>query len=326
MRELGSTWQNILAAGFSSAEDLLQFLNLPLDLASAAAQSSFKTKVPLGFAARMRQSDPSDPLLRQVLALPLEMDEQAGFLKDPLQELATNPIPGLIHKYASRVLLLMSGSCAIHCRYCFRRHFPYAGNQYAKSSWDLILGYIHQDKSIKEVILSGGDPLLVKDKSLQDLLKKLSEIPHLTTIRFHSRIPVVLPERIDAGFLAYFADLPLKKVMVLHSNHPNEINDAVGDACEKLRRAGCHILNQSVLLSGVNDDAAILAALSERLFDYGILPYYLHLLDKVQGAAHFDVDEKTALQIFKDLQTLLPGYLVPRLVREEAFTAHKTLI
>ena len=326
MRESIPCWQKNLAEGFSSAVELLTFLQLPTSLANNLAEKQFKTRVPRGFAARMQSGNRYDPLLLQVLAVDEELQITEGFAVDPLAEAVTNPLRGLIHKYHGRVLLTVAGACAVNCRYCFRRHFPYQDNNPGRGGWQQVLDYIANDACIHEVILSGGDPLLAKDNVLAALLTQLAAIPHLRTVRIHTRIPVVLPERITEGFLTILAANRLHKVVVLHSNHPQELDMDVSNACAALRQIGCHLLNQSVLLAGVNDSAEILAELSERLFACGVLPYYLHLLDKVQGAAHFDVSLTNALGIFQALQGLLPGYLVPRLAREEPGKHHKTLI
>ena len=326
MRESISSWQQILAQGFAQSDQLLAFLQLPVADGSLLAEKQFKTRVPRGFAARMRTGDRFDPLLLQVLAVEDELRIAPDFVLDPLDEAATNSIPGLIHKYHGRVLLTITGACAINCRYCFRRHFPYQDNNPGRAGWQPVLDYIANDKHIHEVILSGGDPLLANDAILAPLFTQLAAIPHLTTLRIHTRIPVVLPERVDAGLIHLLKTSRLQKVIVLHSNHPHELDEQVAHACTALRDAGCHLLNQSVLLAGVNDNAQTLATLSQRLFACGVLPYYLHLLDKVQGAAHFDVPLEHALTIFQQLQGLLPGYLVPRLAREEAGKKHKTLI
>ncbi len=326
MRESNPCWQQILVQGFGAASELLSFLQLPVAEGSSLAEKQFKTRVPRGFAARMQVGNRYDPLLLQVLAVDDELQITPGFVQDPLDEAATNSIPGLIHKYHGRVLLTVTGACAINCRYCFRRHFPYQDNNPGRAGWQPVLDYIARDKNIHEVILSGGDPLLANDAVLAPLLAQLAEIPHLTTLRIHTRIPVVLPERVDESLLELLTGNRLQEVVVLHSNHAQELDEQVAVACTKLRKAGCHLLNQSVLLAGVNDDAQTLAALSERLFACGVLPYYLHVLDKVQGAAHFDVSLEDALTIFKQLQSSLPGYLVPRLAREEAGFKHKTLL
>ena len=326
MRELLADWQKILAQGFSSASELLNFLDLPVTEYNIAAEKSFKTRVPLGFALRMQKGKADDPLLLQVLASADELSITPNYSDDPLGEVQFNPIPGLIHKYKSRVLLTVTGACAVNCRYCFRRHFAYQKNNPQKAGWDQALEYIAADPNIKEVILSGGDPLLAKDKQLQVLFDGLRQISHIKILRFHTRIPVVLPERIDNNFLAMLENLPWQKVIVLHCNHAQEINYAVAKVCEELRAVGVQLLNQSVLLKGINDNAQVLEQLSWRLFQCGVLPYYLHLMDKVQGAAHFDLPEDEALKLFSSLQSLLPGYLVPRLAREEIGRKNKTLV
>jgi EF-P beta-lysylation protein EpmB len=319
-------WQKILAEGFSCAVDLLSFLQLPLFLANGLAEQQFKTRVPRGFAARMVPGDPNDPLLLQVLAVDKELYDSEDYVLDPLEEASSIPAKGLIHKYHGRVLLMLTGACAINCRYCFRRHFPYQENNPGRAGWELSLDYIAQDPSIHEVILSGGDPLLATDSVLDSMFDRLEAIPHLHTLRIHSRVPVVLPERVTDFLSARLSKSRLRKVVVLHTNHPQEIDNHVTLAIDTLRRAGCFVLNQSVLLARVNDSVSVLAELSERLFSVGVLPYYLHLLDKVKGAAHFDVPLEKSLAIFRQLQSILPGYLVPRLAREEPGKKHKTLI
>jgi EF-P beta-lysylation protein EpmB len=326
MRESIPSWQDILAQGFVSPAELLSFLNLPTTDACSDADRQFKTRVPRGFAARMQKANRYDPLLLQVLAVDDELAIEPGFVSDPLDEKTSNTQPGLIHKYHGRVLLTVTGGCAVHCRYCFRRHFPYQDNNPGRLGWQPVLDYISGDSAIHEVILSGGDPLLANDAILDSLISQLESIPHLNTLRIHSRIPVVLPERITNALLQRLAASRLQIVVVLHCNHAQELDAQVFEVCARLKAAGCHLLNQSVLLAGVNDNATTLAALSERLFECGVLPYYLHLLDKVQGAAHFDVSIEKALEIFQNLQAMLPGYLLPRLAREDAGKAHKTLL
>lgn len=326
MRDTHPSWQKILAQGFTSATELLDFLHLPRTLAEPLAEQSFKTRVPRGFAARMQRGNPLDPLLLQVLAVEAELQVTAGYSDDPLRESVVNPVPGLIHKYISRVLLTLTGACAINCRYCFRRHFPYDDNNPGRSGWDPALNYIQQDSRINEVILSGGDPLLAKDVVLMELFGRLSQIPHVRTIRIHTRIPIVLPERIDEGLLSCLSNTALNKVIVLHCNHSQELNQQTSDAFQALRQVGCHLLNQSVYLTGVNNRADILVSLSEALFASGVLPYYLHVLDKVQNAAHFDASMCEIAEVYQEVQRLLPGYLVPRLVREEPGQLHKCLL
>jgi EF-P beta-lysylation protein EpmB len=326
MRDTTPTWQKILAQGFSTASELLNFLRLPLSLAARETELQFKTRVPRGFAALMEPGNPNDPLLLQVLAVDQELEHVEGFTRDPLCEVKVNPQEGLLHKYHGRVLLTLTGACAIHCRYCFRRHFPYQDNNPGRSGWDDVLTYIQKDESLHEVILSGGDPLLAKDAIWIALCHQLSKIPHVKTLRIHTRIPVVLPERVDASFIDFFSQLPLNKVVVIHSNHARELDHRVAQVCTELKSAGATLLNQSVLLRGVNDEVSVLKQLSETLFSYGVLPYYLHVLDKVQGAAHFDVPLERIHELYSELQALLPGYLVPRLAREEPGAKGKTLI
>lgn len=326
MRESIPSWQKILAQGFTTSSELLAFLNLPPSLSNPSAERNFRTRVPRGFAARMQPGNQFDPLLLQVLAVEDELQTMDGFVVDPLVEAAANPMNGLIRKYHGRVLLTVTGACAVNCRYCFRRHFPYHENNPGREGWQPVIDYIKDDPSIHEVILSGGDPLLATDPVLGSLFTQLAAIPHLRTLRIHTRFPVVLPERITEEFLHLLSTTPLKTVMVLHSNHAQELDAHVLQVCMALKQAGCLLLNQSVLLAGINDNVNTLVELSERLFTCGVLPYYLHVLDKVSGAAHFDVSIKKASEIFQAMQARLPGYLVPRLAREEPGKQHKTLI
>ncbi|WP_272946886.1 EF-P beta-lysylation protein EpmB [Legionella birminghamensis] len=325
MRDAFVSWQKILAQGFASSTELLQFLGLATQ-DSSAAERLFKTRVPRGFAARMQKNNPDDPLLLQVLATEKELFDAEGYQQDPLQENNSNPLNGLLHKYNGRVLLTLTGTCAVHCRYCFRRHFPYQKNNPGREGWQRVIEYIRTHPDVSEVILSGGDPLLASNRVLKEVLGEVDQIDHVTTIRFHTRVPIVLPERIDEEFSSILSALRKHKVVVLHCNHAQEINEDVETACRQLRASGCHLLNQAVLLKAVNAEASTLAELSKRLFSCGILPYYLHVLDKVAGAAHFDLPDEKASAIFRELQTLLPGYLVPRLAREEAGKSSKTLL
>jgi EF-P beta-lysylation protein EpmB len=284
--------------------------------AAQAAARLFPLRVPRGFVARMRPRDPHDPLLRQVLPLAEECLTAEGFGADPVGDLAAMAVPGLLHKYRARVLLTVTGACAVHCRYCFRRHFPYGDANPAVDRWRAALDYIAGDDSITEVILSGGDPLSLSDRRLAELVPQLEAIPHLRRLRLHTRLPVVLPERINDELLAWLGGTKLKSVVVVHANHAQEIDDTVRAALGRLKAAGAELLNQSVLLRGVNDSVEALADLSEALFESGTLPYYLHMLDKVQGAAHFAVPDAVARRLMEALNARLPGYLVPRLVRE----------
>ncbi|MCM2132102.1 EF-P beta-lysylation protein EpmB [Larsenimonas rhizosphaerae] len=289
-----------------------------------AGHHLFDVRVPQAYLARMTPGDASDPLLRQVLPLQEETRQVAGFTADPLEEAEHMAAPGIIHKYQGRVLFIVTGACAINCRYCFRRHFPYADNTLSRRQWDTSLEYLRGNDSIREVILSGGDPLSAPDRYLGHLVQQIEAIPHITRLRLHTRLPVVIPDRINDELLDWLGSTRLNKVMVLHINHPNEIDEAVQAACTRLRDAGVTLLNQSVLLEGVNDDEDVLEALSERLFSAGILPYYLHVLDPVAGAAHFMVDDARAKQLMDALKARLPGFLVPHLAREEPGEASKT--
>ena len=327
-----NSWQHMLANVIRDPNELFALLELDHSVddqqltSSLAACKDFPLRVPRPFARRITKGDWQDPLLRQILPLGQELDYQPGFSNDPLQEAGCNPVPGLIHKYRGRVLLVVSAGCAINCRYCFRRHFPYSDNNPGRSQWQQTLRYIQDDSSIREVIFSGGDPLAASDLLLGELVEQIAAIPHITTLRVHSRMPVVIPQRITGQCLDWLTRSRLQAIMVIHSNHANEIDPEVGEALLRLKTAGVTVLNQTVLLAGINDTETALAALSERLFQYGVLPYYLHLLDRVQGAAHFEVDELRGRQLLAQLLTRLPGYLVPKLVREQANADSKTPI
>jgi EF-P beta-lysylation protein EpmB len=318
-------WQQALASAIRDPAELLRVLNLdPALLPTARVAAQFPLRAPRGFVARMRSGDPDDPLLRQVLPLAAELETAPGFVADPLGEQALQAVPGVLHKYPGRALLIVTGVCAVHCRYCFRREFPYAEHHAGIDEWRPALAYLAGDPSLREVILSGGDPLALADRRLGKLLAALDRLPHLERLRIHSRIPIVLPERIDDGLLETLARTRLRLVVVIHANHPHEIDEAVGGALERLASVGATLLNQTVLLRGVNDAPGILAELSETLFAARVLPYYLHLLDPVCGTAHFAVKESAALAIMKVLRQRLPGYLVPRLVREQPGQLAKT--
>jgi EF-P beta-lysylation protein EpmB len=290
----------------------------------STGDSTFPLRVPRAFVARMRPGRADDPLLRQVLPVVAErLLRMPGFTLDPLAEAEANPVPGLIHKYRGRLLLIVNGHCAIHCRYCFRRHFPYAAQQASKGEWSRAFDYIARDDSIREVILSGGDPLSVPDRHLQWLISQVEAIPGVARLRIHSRLPVVIPQRITPALVAVLAGSRLQASLVIHANHAQELDDSVAAALWPLRRAGIVLLNQTVLLAGINDEVEALSALSERLFAIGVLPYYLHLLDQVAGAAHFAVSEARAQALREALRARLPGYLVPQFVREVAQAASK---
>ncbi|WP_218814956.1 EF-P beta-lysylation protein EpmB [Rickettsiella endosymbiont of Dermanyssus gallinae] len=318
-------WQSALKDVITSPAELLEVLALNPCLLSAAEQSAklFPLRVPRGFVSRIQKGNPDDPLLRQILPLAEEEIIVPGFTQDPLNEKSTNPIPGLLHKYNGRVLILLAGACAINCRYCFRRHFPYQENISGGKSWTAILDYIAADPSIYEVIFSGGDPLLANDKYLEKCMHDLAAIPHVKTLRIHSRLPIVLPQRITLDLANVLTATRLQAVMVIHCNHANELDDSVAMAIDHLLQKKIIVLNQSVLLRGVNDAVQTLIELSQRLFEIGVLPYYLNLLDKVQGAAHFALSEEKAKTLVKGMREKLSGYLVPNLVKEQAGAAFK---
>jgi EF-P beta-lysylation protein EpmB len=272
--------------------------------------------VPRPYIARMRPGDPLDPLLLQVLPRQEEIAPQPGFTADPVGDLQAMAIPGLLHKYHGRVLLVATGACPVHCRYCFRRHFPYPSCSAFPARWDEAIEYISAHSSVAEVILSGGDPLMWHNARLAELAARLAEVRHVHRLRVHTRLPVVVPSRVDDGLLRALAGTRLKPVVVLHINHPNELDREVEAAMQRARARGVTLLNQSVLLRGINDSAQTLVTLSERIFAAGALPYYLHLLDRVEGASHFEVQEAEATRLMAEVQRRLPGFLVPRLVRE----------
>ncbi|WP_224104730.1 EF-P beta-lysylation protein EpmB [Vreelandella aquamarina] len=320
------SWQHQLSHAIRDPRVLCQYLGLDDTWLEGArtGHALFEVRVPEAYFKRMAHNAPDDPLLRQVLPLGDEILAPAGYVADPLEEADHRPVRGLIHKYAGRVLLIASPTCAVNCRYCFRRHFPYSENSPSRAQWQEALDYLRDDPGIHEAILSGGDPLAASDRQLAWLAGELERIPHLKRLRIHTRLPVVIPDRVDSDLLAWLGNTRLQKVMVLHINHANEIDQAVVDACARLKAVGVTLLNQSVLLRGVNDDVTTLAVLSERLFEAGVLPYYLHVLDPVQGAAHFDVPDEEARTLVTRLRDHLPGFLMPRLVREIPGEASKT--
>ncbi|EPG4208356.1 EF-P beta-lysylation protein EpmB [Klebsiella michiganensis] len=319
-------WLTQLADVVTSPDELLHLLNVDADanlLAGRDAKRLFALRVPRAFIARMEPGNSNDPLLRQVLTSQEEFINAPGFSTDPLEE-QHSVVPGLLHKYSNRALLLVKGGCAVNCRYCFRRHFPYAENQGNKRNWQQALEYISAHPQLDEIIFSGGDPLMAKDHELDWLLTQLESIPHIKRLRIHSRLPIVIPARITDTLVARIAASSLQVLLVNHVNHANEIDAAFRASMKKLRMAGVTLLNQSVLLRGVNDNANTLADLSNALFDAGVMPYYLHVLDKVQGAAHFMVSDEEARAIVRELLTLVSGYLVPKLAREIGGEPSKT--
>ncbi len=313
-------WQKALAEAVKSPWELLMLLGLEDDRIATQIdqQPDFPLRVPHSYIDRMKPGDPNDPLLHQVLARAAENTHVTGFSTNPVGDDAATLQRGLLQKYRGRVLIMTTAACPIHCRYCFRRHFPYEAHNGQHRDWRHTIETIAADATMTEVILSGGDPLSLTDDYLTILVKALDRIPHLKRLRIHSRFPIVLPQRIDVSLLEWLSATRLKTTLVVHCNHANEIDQEVAEAMNRLKNRGVTLLNQSVLLKGVNDNEQALSTLSERLFEAGILPYYLHMLDKVAGAAHFDSSEHEALALMEKLRQRLPGYLVPKLVREVA--------
>lgn len=320
------SWTEQLQQMLTSLEQLQHYLGLshPPEPLDTAMNLQFPVRVTRFFADLMQPGDWQDPLLRQVLPWASERAITAGYHTDPLAENAATPTAGLIHKYARRVLVLPTSACAIHCRYCFRRHFPYQEHRLQASDKTALLNYLTADPTINEVIFSGGDPLMLQDSQLAQWVQELAAIPQLSRIRIHSRLPVVLPDRLTTPLFEALTQSRLNVVLVLHANHPQEISAALRLRLHPWRQSSVTLLNQSVLLAGVNDSAKVLTALSEALFSAGVLPYYLHVLDRVQGTAHFEVDDATAQRIHLELQRQCPGFLVPKLVREEPNVPSKT--
>ena len=320
-------WQSQLSNLITDPLELLELLQLsPEQLLSGAilASEQFKLRVPRAFVGKMTIGDPFDPLLLQVLPHHLELEEHKDFVTDPLGEEKANQLAGVLHKYQSRFLLTLTGACAVHCRYCFRRHFPYQANLPKNEDWEHIRDYLSVHPLINEVILSGGDPLTLSNRKLALWIERLDSIAHLKTLRIHSRVPIVIPERIDEELLSILKNSRLRIVLVVHSNHALELDDFT---CWKLSQLTTHqitVLNQSVLLKGVNNTTKSLVELSNRLFDANVMPYYLHVLDKVKGAQHFDLPTDEVNQLYAEVLTQLPGYLVPKLVREIAGEPNKT--
>ena len=318
IQNLETDWRSLLQNVFREPKNLLEFLQLdnPEYLKQINTDSNFKMLVPLSYAQKMKKGDWNDPLLKQVLPIDAESVETFGFVNDPTGDLKAEVSSGLLHKYKGRVLLVTTGACPVHCRYCFRREFPYANSIPDKKQWQSTLDVMQQDSSIHEVILSGGDPLMLSDDRLEKMCVEIAAIPHVKTLRFHTRVPVFLPERINQNLLDILSKLEIQKVMVIHVNHANELDVNVGQALSKLRAVGFNLLNQSVLLKDINDNVAILAELSHALIANQVLPYYLHQLDRIQGSAHFEVGRKQSITLVEGLRNQLPGYLVPRLVED----------
>lgn len=326
---IGLGWQRAFSNGVRSVEELLEYVEVSfseVNLPNTKQMGYFPLRVPFRYAEKIHKGNSQDPLLLQVLPSAQEFEPQPGFSQDPLDEARFSPVPGVIHKYPNRVLLVTTQACAIHCRYCFRRHFPYEENAISSSRLESAIEYIRGQTQIDEVILSGGDPLSVGDSKLLSLLTKLAGINHIKRLRIHSRLIATLPERVTPELVHGLMGLAKPMVMVVHVNHAQEIDELFDAAVFKIKQAGVHVLNQSVLLAGVNDCSATLRALHERLFQAGVLPYYLHLLDPVEGARHFDVTETKASEIVNQLLTQSPGYLVPKLVTEQPGLLSKKII
>ena len=323
-----SDWHTALAEAFRDPDELIDLLGLPDDLREPARRAArlFPLLVPRGYAGRMRRGDPDDPLLAQVLPLGMEESAVPGFVADPVGDSSARRAPGLLQKYRGRALLITTGACAVHCRYCFRRHYPYGDEPRRMADWEDALAVLAADESLHEVILSGGDPLMLSDARLRALCARIAEVPHIRRLRLHTRLPIVLPERVTSSLLDILLSTGPTPIIVVHANHANEVVGDCALALRRLVRAGLTTLNQAVLLKGVNDSTAAQAALCEALVDLGVIPYYLHQLDRVAGAAHFDVSEETGRQIMAELRRLLPGYAVPLYVRETPGGEHKEIV
>ncbi len=322
---LYDSWQQALKDAVRDPLELCRLLELPAEWAAAARHvaKSFPLFAPRSYVARMRPADPADPLLRQVLPIEAEAHHHAGFSQDPVGDQQARLSPGLLHKYEGRVLIVATGACAVHCRYCFRRHFPYEQAPRTPGEWSDTLDRIAADTSIREVILSGGDPLTLVDESLAELVDRIAAIDHVRRLRVHTRLPIMIPQRVTQELLSWLTGTRLAPVMVLHANHPAELQGTAAAAVRRIVTAGVPTLNQAVLLRGVNDTVVALAELSERLVDLGAMPYYLHQLDRVAGAAHFEVPTDEGLALVEELRRHLPGYAVPQYVQEVAGQSYK---
>ncbi|MGR0278104.1 EF-P beta-lysylation protein EpmB [Marinomonas dokdonensis] len=321
------SWSEHLAQAITNLAELISLLGLPSDLAEQGleAHQAFKLLVPRPYLSRIEYGNPEDPLLQQILPHGHEMLPQAGYNKDPLEEADHNPQKAIVHKYTRRLLVIASGGCAVNCRYCFRRHFPYGDNQLAQAEWHSVIDYLIAHPQINEVILSGGDPLMMKDSLLADKVRQIEALPQIKRLRIHSRLPVVIPARVCDAMISWITNSRLDIIMVWHINHANEIDAEVKQAAIRLKQAGVTLLNQGVILKGVNDNVDAQVTLSETLFDTGILPYYMFTLDPVEGAAHFDISVNEAQQLMGQVAAELPGYLVPKLAKEIPGKSAKTV-
>lgn len=318
------SWREIQRQNFTDCADLIDFLELDKSLCERVlVKSHFPLNVPLRLAQKMAKNTLDDPLVRQFLPLKDEELMVEGYAFDAVQDGLFRKETRLLHKYEGRALLLTTAACAMNCRFCFRRNFDYAENE---NFFEQELKAIQNDPSLSEIILSGGDPLALSNEKLGKLFQKLSQIPHLKRLRFHTRFPIGIPERIDDAFLEILERSPLQIFFVIHCNHPNELDDEIFAALKRIQKLGIPVLNQNVLLKGVNDDLPTLKTLMELLVDQGILPYYLNQLDQVHGAAHFEVEEQKGRELMGELARSLSGYAVPRYVREIPGKAQKTKI
>lgn len=321
-------WHQALARAVRDHDELIELLGLPEALREPARRAAqlFPLLVPRSYLARIRPGDPHDPLLAQVLPLGIEESPVPGFASDPVGDVAARRAPGLLHKYHGRALLVTTGACAVHCRYCFRRHYPYGDEPRRLADWDEAFATIAGDATLTEIILSGGDPLMLSDSRLEALCRRIGEIPHVTRLRLHTRLPIVLPERVTDQLLELLRDAGPTPVVVVHANHPHEVAGTCAEALRRMVRGGMTVLNQAVLLRGINDCVETQEGLCRSLVDLGVIPYYLHQLDRVAGAAHYEVSEQTGTQLIEELRRRLPGYAVPRYVRETARGEHKEII
>jgi EF-P beta-lysylation protein EpmB len=323
-----SDWRAILKSAIRNPADLCRILRLPADLAESAARAAggFPLLAPLPYVERMEPGNPRDPLLRQVMPLEDEQRETPQFTADPVGDAAAKRLPNLLQKYHGRALMITTGVCAVHCRYCFRRHYPFDQKAASPRRWDSAVREIARERSIGEVILSGGDPLTSVDADLADLVSELESLPQLRRLRIHTRLPIMIPQRVTGELIRVLRTSRLLPIVVVQSNHPQELDGAVESALTRLAEAGIQVLNQTVLLSGVNDDLETLTGLSSRLLECRVMPYYLHQLDRVAGAAHFEVPLDEGLRLIREMRALLPGYAVPRYVREDPGAPSKTIL
>ncbi len=327
-KPMGTTWRDEMRIAVRDAAQLVAALELPDELVEPArrAARNFPLFAPRPYIDRMRTGDANDPLLRQVLPVASELLTPTGFTPDPVGDDMATLSPGLLQKYSSRALLVATGACAVHCRYCFRRHFPYSEGPHSPVDWQPAIDRIAADPSIDEVILSGGDPLTLVDDHLAELARRLAAVPHLRRLRVHTRLPIMIPQRVTDELINWLRETRLTPIMVIHANHAQEIDESTAAAIARLVDAGIPVLNQSVLLAGVNDSVEALIDLSRRLVDLRVMPYYLHQLDRVQGAAHFEVPITRCLVLIEQMRAALPGYAVPRYVQEIAGESHKRVL